>query len=115
MSSDVNGLLPIIQGATSHVISPLPAWDYAHMSRPVELTPFQQNLARLREEKGFNNKSLAQAAGLNDTYVRDVLEKGKGAKRPSLDALQRLAAALGCTVADLTGEAADMAPQAESG
>nr|WP_314075043.1 helix-turn-helix domain-containing protein [uncultured Roseococcus sp.] len=48
---------------------------------------------------GMQQKHLARAAGLNETYVRDLI-KGKS-KNPRNDHLARLAEALGCTVADL--------------
>lgn len=62
-----------------------------------------QNLTRLMKEKDFNQKSLALAAGLNETAVRDIL-KGKSLN-PRLDTLQRLAAALRCHIWDITGDA----------
>jgi transcriptional regulator with XRE-family HTH domain len=58
---------------------------------------------RLRmEAKGFTPKGLSLAATLNETYVRDIL-KGKS-RNPTNARLQKLAAALDCRVADLTGE-----------
>lgn len=52
-------------------------------------------------DAGFSMKSLSVAAGLNETYVRDVLA-GRG--KPSVDRLARIAQVLGTTVADLMGE-----------
>jgi transcriptional regulator with XRE-family HTH domain len=54
------------------------------------------------EAKGFTPKGLSLAAKLNETYVRDIL-KGKS-RNPTNARLQKLAAALECRVADLTGE-----------
>ena len=51
------------------------------------------------EAGGFNQKSLAGAAGLNETAVRDILV-GKS-KHPRHDTVQKLAGALGCSMADL--------------
>lgn len=47
----------------------------------------------------MNQKHLARAAGLNETYVRDIL-KGKS-KNPKHEQLAKLADALGCTLNDL--------------
>lgn len=52
---------------------------------------------------GSNPKRLARDAGLGETAVRDII---KGiSEEPRLPTLQKIARALGCTVADLTGEA----------
>lgn len=62
--------------------------------------------AQLRERmkaRGINAKRLSLAAGRGMTYVRDLLQ-GR-TQNPTLEGLQRLAEELGCTVAELTGEA----------
>ena len=51
--------------------------------------------------QGFNQKSLARAASLNETAVRDIL-KGRS-RNPRIDTLEALARTLGCAVQDLTG------------
>ncbi len=51
------------------------------------------------EAGGFNQKSLARAAGLNQTAVRDILI-GKS-QHPRHDTLEKLAASLECSVIDL--------------
>lgn len=48
---------------------------------------------------GMQQKHLARAAGLNETYVRDLI-KGKS-KNPKNEHLAKLAEALGCTIGDL--------------
>jgi phage repressor protein C with HTH and peptisase S24 domain len=48
---------------------------------------------------GYNQKSLARIAGLNETAVRDILV-GKS-RHPRHDTLQKLAAVLGCPVGEL--------------
>jgi transcriptional regulator with XRE-family HTH domain len=48
---------------------------------------------------GFNQKSLAERAGLNPTYIRDLFT-GKS-KNPRHAHVQRIAVALGCTILDL--------------
>ncbi len=49
--------------------------------------------------KGLNSASLARLAGINATGVRDIFN-GKS-RNPRSDTLQKIAAALECTVADL--------------
>ena len=51
------------------------------------------------ETSGFNQKSLARGAGLNETAVRDILI-GKS-RHPRHDTLQKLAGALECALMDL--------------
>ena len=51
------------------------------------------------EAGGFNQKSLARAAGLNQTAVRDILI-GKS-QHPRHDTIEKLAASLDCSVMDL--------------
>ena len=52
-------------------------------------------------EAGFNQKSLARAAKLNETAVRDIL-KGRS-KNPRIDTLEALSRVLGCNVSELRG------------
>lgn len=62
---------------------------------------------QLRERmkaRGINAKRLSLAAGRGQTYVRDLLQ-GRS-HNPTLEGLQRMAEVLGCTVAEMTGEAA---------
>jgi phage repressor protein C with HTH and peptisase S24 domain len=54
---------------------------------------------------GHNQLSLAKAAGLHETAVRDII-KGR-AKQPRYDKLVALARVLNCTVAELTGSSSD--------
>ncbi len=58
-----------------------------------------REIRRRMEDGGFNQKSLARAAGLNDTAVRDILI-GKS-KNPRHDTVQKLADVLGCSMLDL--------------
>ena len=57
--------------------------------------------------KGMHAKGLSLAAGVNAAYVRDIL-KGRS-RNPRTGHLAQIAAALGCTLGDLTGEVAGMA------
>jgi transcriptional regulator with XRE-family HTH domain len=54
-----------------------------------------------RADKGLAQTDLATAAGLSKTYICE-LENGAG-RRPSGDALLRIADALGVTIADILG------------
>lgn len=67
-----------------------------------------QRLERLMHERGFNQKSLALKAGLNETAVRDIL-KGRS-RRPLHTTVMALAVALGCDVAELLGTARAAVP-----
>lgn len=64
---------------------------------------------RHRMEAGaFNQKSLARAAGLNETAVRDILI-GKSL-HPRHDTVQKIAGALGCSVIELIEPGAAPSP-----
>lgn len=52
---------------------------------------------------GLTPITLANKAGLGRDAVRDITERGKS-KNPSAETLGKIAKALGCAVADLTGE-----------
>lgn len=73
-------------------------WDDSQME------PFQVARAVERRMKalGLNPKSLSKKAGLNETFVRDLLE-GRS-RNPRADSLQKLAKSLDCTVGELTGD-----------
>lgn len=72
--------------------------------RDVELSPDAAPVAReiYRRMKAakLGQKALAQIAGVNDTYVRDIL-KAKSLN-PKSEQLSKVAEALGCTLLDLT-------------
>lgn len=62
----------------------------------------------------LNRKALSTKAGLNETAVRDIIE-GRS-RNPRHDTLQKIAKALACSVADLTGErSAPVSRQAREG
>ncbi len=69
------------------------------MTIPASYNRLIANLRRLRERRGLTQAQVADAAGLHRVYVRQ-LESG-GRTNPSLDALDRLADALGVHVSDL--------------
>lgn len=63
------------------------------------------------DETGLNMKSASVAAGLGDTFVRDMLKRGRA---PSAEALKSLAKALSTSAGWLTGENGsqeDVAPE----
>lgn len=60
-----------------------------------------RRLERLMKERGFNQKSLAEAAHLNETAVRDIL-KGRS-RRPLHTTIIALARTLACEPEDLIG------------
>ncbi|MFQ5783593.1 MAG: S24 family peptidase [Alphaproteobacteria bacterium] len=78
-------------------------WEKAVGNRPSPevsmVTKLVRELRRRMETGGFNQKSLARAAGLNETAVRDILI-GKS-KHPRHDTIEKLAGALGCSLVDL--------------
>lgn len=78
---------------------------WALMALSPKLSPDANYLAReihrQMVEKGIGQKALAKMAGLNETYVRDIL-RGKS-KNPKTEQLQKLADALGGDILDLTG------------
>ncbi len=62
-----------------------------------------EEIASRMVAKGLNAKRLSTAAGLNESYVRDIL-RGRS-RHPRTDTLGKLAAALGCSVSELTDPA----------
>ena len=74
-----------------------------------------REIRRRMTASGFNQKSLARAAGLNETAVRDILI-GKS-RHPRHDTVQKLAASLGCPVMALLepGTEHDAATPADAG
>lgn len=63
-----------------------------------EAKVFGARLKELREERGYTQRSLADAAGFSYPFIAEM-ETGR--KVPSLTTLIRLAIALDCEVADL--------------
>jgi phage repressor protein C with HTH and peptisase S24 domain len=68
------------------------------------LATLQRELRRRMDGLGISARALSTRAGVNNMAVRDILN-GKS-RKPTLDTLEKLAGALGCTVADLTGTGA---------
>lgn len=65
-------------------------------------TVIREELRLRMVASGHNQKSLARAAKLNETAVRDILKARS--KNPRVDTLQAITTVLGCTVNDLIGE-----------
>lgn len=68
-------------------------------------------IRRRMSELGLNPKRLSLAAGLNETYVRDII-KGR-TLNPRTDTLGKLARALGCSRSDLSPPAERAAEASE--
>jgi transcriptional regulator with XRE-family HTH domain len=63
---------------------------------------FGKRLREIREKAGISQEKLAELAGLHRTYVSSV-ERGK--RNISIQNVERLAAALGTTMAQLMPDA----------
>ena len=59
---------------------------------------FGANVRRLRQAKGLSQEGLAQMAGIHRTYIGSV---ERGERNVSIDNMERIAAALGASIADL--------------
>lgn len=69
------------------------------MKLPSDAGPLAQQVYKRMIALGLGQKKLAENAGLNETYVRDIL-RGRS-RNPKHDHLTKLAKALGCTVLEL--------------
>src|SRR4051794_33970121 len=61
-----------------------------------------ENLKRIRQQKQLTQPALADKSGVSKGYVY-MLESGE-MTNPTLDILHKIADALDCTIADLTGD-----------
>jgi transcriptional regulator with XRE-family HTH domain len=59
---------------------------------------FGDHLRKIRGVVGFSQEKLAEIAGLHRTYVSSV---ERGERNVSLETIERLAIALGCSMASL--------------
>ncbi len=59
---------------------------------------FGNHLRKIRGNVGISQEKLAEIAGLHRTYVSSV---ERGERNVSLETIERLAIALGCTMASL--------------
>jgi transcriptional regulator with XRE-family HTH domain len=58
-------------------------------------------IKRMRAQKGLSQEALATACGLHRTYVGGI---ERGERNVSIDNIERISIALGCTVAELLSE-----------
>jgi len=56
------------------------------------------NMKRLRKERGWSQEALADAAGLDRTYISGIERK---VKNPTITVVDRVAVALGCRLGNL--------------
>jgi DNA-binding Xre family transcriptional regulator len=77
-------------------------WENSHM---VDEGLIARNVGLRMAIMGLGPKALSLKAGLNETYVRDLVQ-GRS-RNPRQAHLQHLATALDCQVTDLTGEPPD--------
>ena len=56
------------------------------------------NMKRLRKERGLSQEALADAAGLDRTYISGI---ERAVRNPTLTVLDRISKALNCGVGDL--------------
>jgi len=73
------------------------------MAEPDEITRVREALRRLMDRKGIKAKPLSKAAGLGETFVRDLLERDVADLK--LGNLRKLAGALDVNLEDLIGSA----------
>jgi ribosome-binding protein aMBF1 (putative translation factor) len=71
-------------------------------SKPDLSDAFAQIVARHRQAQKLSKATLAERAGLHQTYI-GLLEKGQ--RSPNLDTAKAIARALGISLADLIEEA----------
>ena len=60
-----------------------------------------RNLRRLREQKGWSQEKFAFEANIHRTYVSDI---ERGARNPTIVVVEKLAAPLGVTAAELLAD-----------
>ena len=56
------------------------------------------NMKRLRKERGWSQEALADAAGLDRTYISGI---ERVVKNPTITVIERVAFALECSMGDL--------------
>lgn len=56
------------------------------------------NMKRLRKERGWSQEALADAAGLDRTYISGI---ERVVKNPTISVVERVASALECTLGQL--------------
>jgi transcriptional regulator with XRE-family HTH domain len=67
--------------------------------RDALLVAFGRNVRKRREAKDLTQETLAEAAGLDRSYISDV---ERGGRNLSLHSMHRIASALATTVSEIT-------------
>jgi transcriptional regulator with XRE-family HTH domain len=62
-----------------------------------------ENIKRRRKLLGITQNALSRLSGISQSAISDI-ENPQVTKLPNIDTIKKLAAALQCTVSDLTGE-----------
>jgi len=62
------------------------------------LVSFGQNVARIRDQRGYSQDKLAEKADLDPTYISDI-ERGR--RNPGIKNVAKLAMSLGLTTSEL--------------
>ncbi len=78
--------------------SPTPAADYLPAERAKRIIAGASPVRVWREHRGLTLRQLAEASGLGLSYISEI---ERGAKSGSIDAISRLARALGLSLDDL--------------
>lgn len=78
---------------------------------PLMEQTWKSRLERLMHEKGFNMKSLSLKAGLGETYVRDILKRGR---EPGVEKTRALAEVLGVRMNEIISEPYVIAREGET-
>jgi transcriptional regulator with XRE-family HTH domain len=74
-------------------------------------TRFGQHLRKLRTNKGISQETLAELAGLHRTYISSV---ERGERNVTITTIEKLAAALGVTMAELMPSAIETSRSKQS-
>jgi transcriptional regulator with XRE-family HTH domain len=62
---------------------------------------FRRNLYAIRKANGWSQDNLSQLSGVGESYIARI---ERGAANPSLDVVEKLMNALGCSIEDLLGK-----------
>jgi hypothetical protein len=96
VASPLRGFPPACQGNFTLIFIGAILWENPQVNQSWTLA---DEIRRRMNELGLNPKRLSLGAGLNETYVRDII-KGR-TRNPRTDTLGKLARALRCSRADL--------------
>lgn len=87
-------------------------FDYGHIAKVMIVITAGKRVKELRERLNLSQGLLGERAGVDPSYI-SLLENGKR-DNPGVESLQRLARALGTSVAYLIGETDDPSPPANN-